>query len=207
MRPVRASFMRTTSAVRRDAAIKAVRERAVPGGDDRGHHAVPTGDIGFEERRQIFFRIGQIAVCDDAIIRLRQIWMRIKSRIEKRYADAFARKSFVRIKPQRRRKHVRAVLLHRSVFYYVFLRPFKEPRAAPANLFTVICFSRCIRTDQFLQIFRQRRRATHIRCDSSASKPDTPARPRQYPRSSVFGAVKVFQPESLSDFKFSINNG
>ena len=177
--------------IRRDAAIKSVRKRTVSRGDDRSHHPVPACDVGLKQRAEIAVCVDQIAVGDDAVGRRGQIDVRVKSRIEKRDRHAFARKTLVGIEPQRRRKHVRTVFLHRRVLDNMVFCPFEQPNAACANRLE---FPRVrgICPDQFLQVFVQGPAAGQILRAFRGNRPGKPCRRQQYRRSlSAFGIVKI----------------
>ena len=115
--PSRSSeFDQNYVSLRSNTSIKPVRESAVSGRDDRGHHPVPTRNIGLQERRHIAVLVQKISIGKrDPVLGGRKIDMRINP--ESRNAPMVTPirlpvKTLVGIEPQRRRKHMRAVLLH-----------------------------------------------------------------------------------------------
>src|SRR5215204_2890604 len=118
-------------AVGRDGAEEAAGERAVAGGDDRGHHAVPARRFDGVERAGAFG--DDVVVGEDAAVRRRQVGVRVEARVEESDGHAPPREALVRAEPEPRGQDVSPLLEDGGVLLQLRARAREQLDAAPAD--------------------------------------------------------------------------
>ena len=108
-----------------DSAIQAVRQCAAAGGNDRSHHAMPTGDIVCVERSIVAFSRKDAVIGNDPVARLSQVLMRVKAGIEERDRHAATGETFIGIHAERRGEHKSVLLKDGGMRIDLPLRPLK----------------------------------------------------------------------------------
>ena len=71
--------------------VEALREPAVPAGDDRRHHPVPARHVGLGEVGAARVRIVHVHVGEDAVVRLHEVGVGEEARVEERDRDPACR--------------------------------------------------------------------------------------------------------------------